>query len=118
MMKHEVGILYLDHELWQWWVWNKKLYESFISWSQFIKEVYACFDKDTQYLGHITKLRQTRSITNFMVAFEKFSICANKLTYYFYKKCFISGLRDDTREQFRMKHPTTWLEAMQMELET
>jgi hypothetical protein len=52
-----------------------------------------------------------------MVAFEKLTIHTKNLTFSFYKECFISGLKEEIREQVRMYHPTTWLEATQRALE-
>jgi hypothetical protein len=44
LMKLRVGVLYLDLEHWQWWQWYKKSYGGYISWSQFVKAIYACFE--------------------------------------------------------------------------
>jgi hypothetical protein len=41
MMKLRVGVLYLDPERWKWWEWHKKSYAGYITWSQFVKVVYA-----------------------------------------------------------------------------
>jgi hypothetical protein len=63
LMKLRVGDLYLDTEHWQWWQWYKNAYRGYISWSHFVKTTYACFEQDTHYLGQLTKIRQTSTVT-------------------------------------------------------
>jgi hypothetical protein len=51
MIKIMVGVLYLDQQRWKWREWHKKSYAGYITLSQFVKDIYACFEKDTHYLG-------------------------------------------------------------------
>jgi hypothetical protein len=50
-------------------------------------------------------------VTNFMVSFEQLAIRTKNLTFFLYKECFISGLKEEIQVQVRMKCPTIWLEA-------
>jgi hypothetical protein len=69
--KLHVGVLYLDQECWQ---WHKKCYLGPPNWNMFSKAVCDCFDSESQFLGRLTKLRQTGSITYFIMKFEQLAI--------------------------------------------
>ena len=71
MIKLRVGVLYLDLEIWKWWECHKKCYARHIAWSQFVKSTHAHFEEENFYLGKLTKLRQTGSVLNFILSFEK-----------------------------------------------
>jgi len=117
MTKLKVAVLYLDPERWQWWEWHKKSSKKYIAWSQFVTILLERFERDTHYLGRLTKLRQINSVTNFISAFEMLTICTENLNDSFYKECFISGLKEEIQAYVRMHHSTTWLEATQRALE-
>lgn len=51
LMKVKVGVLYLDSKRWQWWKWYKKEYGCYITWTKFVKGIYACSEHDTHHLG-------------------------------------------------------------------
>jgi hypothetical protein len=70
LAKFFYAILYLDPERWQWWKWRKNSCQRYISWTQFAANLYAFFDIDTQYLGHLTKLKQVGTMEHFITAFE------------------------------------------------
>jgi hypothetical protein len=55
--KIHYGVLYLDPECWQWWKWHKNACQGYVSWTQFVAEIYECFDTDTHHLGRLTKLK-------------------------------------------------------------
>jgi hypothetical protein len=55
-------VLYLNTERWKWWKWNKNSRQGYISWTQFVAEIYDHFDNDTHYLGHLTKLKQSGTL--------------------------------------------------------
>jgi hypothetical protein len=64
------GVLHLDQERWQWWQWRKTSHQGYIAWTQFVTELYECFDMDTNHLGHLTKLKQSGIVEYFIDAFE------------------------------------------------
>jgi hypothetical protein len=68
--KLHVGVLYLDQERWQWWQWHKKCYPGLPNWTMFTKAVCVCFDRESHFLGQLTKLQQTGPIADFIYAFE------------------------------------------------
>jgi len=60
----------------------------------FTKAVCARFDRESHFLGRLTKLRQTGSITDFITEFEQLDIRTEGLSDAFYLECFISGLKE------------------------
>jgi hypothetical protein len=63
-------VLYLDPELWKWWQWRKNSLQGYIVWTHFVDELYAHFDTDTHYLVHLTKLKQSGIMEDFITSFE------------------------------------------------
>ena len=51
-----VGALYLDQERWQWWQWHQKCYPENITWHMFSKALCDRFDRESNFLGRLTKL--------------------------------------------------------------
>jgi hypothetical protein len=72
--KIHVGVLYLDKERWQWWKWHKKFYLGLPTWNMFTKAVCAHFDRESHFLGKLTKLHQTGSVKDFIMKFEQLAI--------------------------------------------
>ena len=77
--KVKVGVLYLDSKCWQWWQWYKKAYGSYIAWTLFMQVLYASFERDTNYLGWLTKLRQTSTVIDYIVVSKQLEICIEGL---------------------------------------
>jgi hypothetical protein len=69
--KLHFDVLHLDQERWQWWKWRKTSRQGYIAWTQFVTELYECFDTDTNHLGHLTKLKQSGTIEDFIASFER-----------------------------------------------
>jgi hypothetical protein len=65
------GVLHLDKECWQWWQWRKTSRQGYIAWNQFVIEIYEHFKTDTNHLGHLTKLKQSGTVEDFIVSFER-----------------------------------------------
>jgi hypothetical protein len=42
-----------------------------VVWTQFVAELYECFEIDTSHLGHLTKLKQSRIVEDFIASFER-----------------------------------------------
>jgi hypothetical protein len=55
---------------WQWWKWRKNARQGYVAWTQFVAEIYECFDTDTHHLGHLTKLKQSGTVEDFIASFE------------------------------------------------
>jgi hypothetical protein len=62
--------LHIDQERWQWCQWRIFFRQGYISWTQFVAELYECFDTDTNHLGRLTKLKQLGTMEDFIVSFE------------------------------------------------
>jgi hypothetical protein len=65
------GVLHLDQERWQWWQWRKNARQGYVAWTQFVAEIYEHFDTDTHHLGHLTKLKQSGTVEDFIASFER-----------------------------------------------
>jgi hypothetical protein len=68
LAKLRYGVLHLNQECWQ---WRKTSRQGYIAWTQFVTELYECFDMDTNHLGRLTKLKQSRIVEDFIAAFER-----------------------------------------------
>ena len=42
-----------------------------MAWTDFVEELYECFDIDTNHLGHLTKLKQSGTVKDFIASFER-----------------------------------------------
>jgi hypothetical protein len=113
LAKLRYGVLYLDLECWKWWQWRRKTRQGYVSWTQFVAELYECFDTDTHYLGCLTKLKQSGTVEDFISSFEHLDFRMEGMSDAFFRECFISGLKDEIRAQVLMARPQTWLEATQ-----
>jgi hypothetical protein len=111
LAKLRYGVLHLDQERWKWWQWRKTSHQGYIAWTQFVAEIYECFDIDTNHLGCLTKLKQSGTIEDFIVAFECLAFQTEGMTDAFFRECFISGLKEEIRAHVLMARPTTWVEA-------
>jgi hypothetical protein len=81
------------------------------------KVVCAGFDRDSHYLGLLTKLKQKRSVVAFIAAFEQLAIRTECLSDELYLECFISGLKEEICAHVCMHHPITWLQNCKLALE-
>jgi hypothetical protein len=99
------GVLHLDQERWQWWQWRKTSRQGYIAWTHFVAELYECFDTDTNHLGHLTKLKQSGTVEDFIAAFERLAFWTEGMSDAFFRECFISGLKDEIRAHVLMARP-------------
>jgi hypothetical protein len=74
------GVLHLDQEWYQWWQWRKNSRQGYIAWTQFVTELYECFDTDTNHLGRLTKLKQSGTVEDFITAFERLTFRTEGMT--------------------------------------
>jgi hypothetical protein len=111
LAKLRYGVLHLDQERWQWWQWRKTSRQGYIAWTQFVAELYECFDTDTNHLGRLTKLKQSGTVEDFIAAFERLAFRTEGMTDAFFRECFISGLKEEIWAHVLMARPTTWVEA-------
>jgi hypothetical protein len=91
--------------------WHKNSHQGYIAWNQFVVIFYEHFDIDTHHLGHLTKLKQSGTIEDYIIAFEQLAFYTKGMLDTFFHECFISGLKDDIHAHVLMAHPKTWLEA-------
>jgi hypothetical protein len=79
------GVLHLDQEHWQWWQWRKNSRQGYIAWTQFVAELYEFFDTDTNHLFRLIKLKQSGTIEDFIVAFERLAFQTEGMTDAFFR---------------------------------
>lgn len=92
--KLHVGALYLDPERWKWWQRHQKRYPKNITWHMFSKALFDRFDRESNFLGCLTKLQQTGTIKDYNAAFETLAIRNDSLGDDFYLECSINGLKE------------------------
>jgi hypothetical protein len=117
LAKLRYGVLHLDQERWQWWQWRKTFCQGYIAWTQFVTELYECFDMDTNHLGRLTKLKQSGTIEDFIAAFEHLAFRIEGMPDSFFQESFISGLKDEIRAHVHMARPSSWVEATKRDKE-
>ena len=106
-----LGSMYLDNERWQWWEWHQRCNGPFKTWAQFTKSLRDRFEQEDSFLGRLTKLRQTGTVDEYIIAFEALAFRTWGLTDVFYTECFISSLKEAIKAQVLLHHPSTWTEA-------
>jgi hypothetical protein len=111
LAKLRYGILHLDQERWQWWQWRKTSRQGYISWTQFVTDIYEHFDMETNHLDHLTKLEQSGTVEDFIVSFDRLDFRTKGMTDAFFRECLISGLKEEIRAHVLMARPLTWVEA-------
>jgi hypothetical protein len=117
LAKLRYGVLHLDQEHWQWWQWRKTSRQGHIAWTDFVAEIYECFETDTNHLGHLKKLKQSGTLEDFIVAFEHLGFQTEGLSDAFFREFFISGLKDEIRVHVLMARPQSWVEATKRDKE-
>jgi len=70
LTKIHYNILFLDPKRWKWWQWCRNACQGYVAWKFFIVDLYECFDIDPHHLGHLTKLKQSITMEDFITAFE------------------------------------------------
>ena len=70
LIKLHFDVPYLDPKHWKWWKWRKKSHRGYIAWTQFVANLYEHFDIYTRHLGHLTKLKQSGSVEDYITTFE------------------------------------------------
>jgi hypothetical protein len=75
--------------------------------THFVANLYEFFDTDTHHLDHLTKLKQSSTVEEYIVAFEQLDFRTNDISDTFFPECFIIGLKDDIRARVLMARFTT-----------
>jgi hypothetical protein len=95
--KLSYGFLHLDQECWKLWKWRKNSYQGYVAWTQFVAEIYECFDTNTNHLVRLTKLKQFGIVEEFIATFEQLAFRKEGMYDDFFYECFISDLKDEIR---------------------
>jgi hypothetical protein len=82
-----------------------------VAWTHFVAELYERFDTDTNHLGHLTKLKQSSTVEDFIASFERLDFCTKVMSDAFFRECFISGLKDKICAHVLMTRPQSWVDA-------
>jgi hypothetical protein len=90
LAKLRYGVLHLDLERWQWWQWRKTSRQGYIAWTHFVAEIYERFDTDTNtnHLGRLTKLKQSRIVEDFIASFERLAFWKEGMSNAFFSRMF------------------------------
>jgi hypothetical protein len=72
---------------------------------------------DTNHLGHLTKLKQSGIVEDFIASFEFMAFRTEGMTNAFFRECFISGLKEEIQAHVLMARPSTWVEATKRDKE-
>jgi hypothetical protein len=67
-----------------------------------VAELYERFETDTNYLGCLTKLKQSGTVEDFIAAFERLDFRTEGMSDAFFQECFISGLKDEIQAHVLM----------------
>jgi hypothetical protein len=78
-----------------------------------VVELYDQFDSNAHHLGRLTNLKQSEIVEDFISAFEHLDFRTEGMSNYFFRECFISGLKDEICSHVLMARPQNWLEATQ-----
>jgi hypothetical protein len=77
-----------------------------------VQVLYACFERDTHHLGHLTKLRQIGIIMDYITTFEQLAIHIEGLSDSFFKECFINGLKEVIQAHIMMQCTTNMVGSL------
>lgn len=70
-----------------------------------------CFERESYFLGHLTKLSQRGREKNYIAAFETLALRMKGLGDEFYFECFMIDLKESIHAHFEMHHLPTWRDA-------
>jgi hypothetical protein len=82
-----------------------------VAWTHFVAELYGRFDTDTNHLGRLTKLKQSGTVEDFIVVFERLAFHTEGMSDAFFRECFINGLKDEICDHVLMAQPQGWVDA-------
>jgi hypothetical protein len=82
-----------------------------------VAELYEHFDNDTNHLGRLIKLKQSRTMEDFIASFEHLAFQTEGMSDAFFQECFISSLKDEIRAHVLMARPQSWVEATKRDKE-
>ena len=68
-------------------------------------------EHESSFLVHLTKVRQTGTVDEYITAFEALAFRTWGLSDVFYMECFINSLKEAIKAQVLLHHPPTWTEA-------
>jgi hypothetical protein len=88
LAKLQYGVLNLDQERWQWWQWRKIARQGYVAWTQFVADLYECFDIDTNHLGCLKKLKQYGIVEDFIASFERLAFRTEGMSDAFFPRMF------------------------------
>jgi hypothetical protein len=104
------GVLHLDQERWPWWKWRKNAHQGYVAWTHFVEDIYERFDTHTNHFGHLTKLKQSGIVEDFIASFERLNFRTQGMSDSFFRECFISGLKDEIHAHVLMARPQSWVD--------
>jgi hypothetical protein len=85
--------------------------QGYVAWTQFVVELYELFDTDTNHLGCLTKFKQSGTMEDFIVSFERLYFCTEGMSDAFFQELFSSGLKDEICAHVLMARPQSWVDT-------
>jgi hypothetical protein len=82
-----------------------------------VADLYECFDTDTNHLCHLTMLKQSGTVEDFITSFERLDFRTEGMSDAFFRECFISGLKDEICDHVLMARPQSWVDATKISKE-
>jgi hypothetical protein len=95
LAKLHYGVLYLDLNVGNGGNGVKIHAKGMLLGHSLLSNIYECFDTDTHHLGHLTKLKQSGIVEDFITTFEHLVFRMEGMSDAFFRECFISGLKDE-----------------------
>ena len=104
---------HLEHETLQWFCWYIKAHEE-PKWKCFCQLLLQQFGPSAfdDFTKALTKIRQTYTVREYEIEFERLSNHTEGLSDAFYRSCFISGLKDGIRYEVKMFCPSIMMESI------
>jgi hypothetical protein len=59
-----------------------------VAWTHILAELYECFDTETYHLGYLKKLKQSGTVEDFIVAFERLCFRIEGMSTAFFLRMF------------------------------
>ena len=100
------------------WFQGYEALDNVLNWKTFAMDITTRFGQESydNYVGQITKLRQTLYVHSYQEQVEVLMVRIRGLTEEFFVQCFVSGLMDAIKNQVMIFKPITLSQAIRLAL--
>jgi hypothetical protein len=84
LAKLRYGVLHLDKKTFAMVAMEKNFSPRVIASTHFVAKLYEHFDTDTNHLGHLTNLKQSGTVEDFIATFEQLDFCTEGMSDVFF----------------------------------